>query len=117
MGDATQDAGHPPLRAAHGRHQVRRARSAPFSPDGPLTWGEIDVVRTDVFNPAAIPGLLPTGPVKKGQSWKASAAAIAELTDMEKVESGEIAVEFVGVTEVDRKRVARLKVSAGPWRA
>src|SRR5207302_9654634 len=24
----------------------------PFSPDGPLTWGEIDLVRTDVFTPA-----------------------------------------------------------------
>ena len=35
-------------------------RKAPFSPDGPLTWGEIDVVRTDVFNPALVPGLLPS---------------------------------------------------------
>src|ERR1700721_3015747 len=40
------------------RQSVRRMviiksanRRAPFSPDGPLTWGEIDVVRTDVFNP------------------------------------------------------------------
>ena len=64
------------------------AAERPFSPDGPLTWGEIDVVRTDVFNPARIPGLLPAGPVKKGQTWKASAAAVAELTDMEKVEDG-----------------------------
>ena len=30
----------------------------PFSPDGPLLWGEIDLVRTDVFTPALI-GLLP----------------------------------------------------------
>ncbi|MFL6113210.1 MAG: hypothetical protein ACJ786_17905, partial [Catenulispora sp.] len=43
-------------------------RKAPFSPDGPLTWGEIDAVRTDVFIPAAVPGLLPTGPVKPGQT-------------------------------------------------
>jgi hypothetical protein len=86
-------------------------RRAPFSPDGPLTWGEIDVVRTDVFNPAAIPGLLPAGPVKKGQTWKASAAAVSELTDMEKVDSGELTIELIGVTEVDRKRVARLKMS------
>ena len=73
------------------------------------------MVRTDIFNPVAIPGLLPTGPVKKGQTWKASAAAIAELTDMEKVESGEIVVEFVGVTEVDRKRVAQRSKYRGPW--
>jgi hypothetical protein len=86
-------------------------RRAPFSPDGPLTWGEIDVVRTDVFNPAAIPGLLPAGPVKKGQTWKASPETVAELTDMEKVEEGEITVELVGVTEVGGKRLARLQVS------
>ena len=41
--------------------------------------------------------------MKKGQTWKASAAAVAELTDMEKVEEGEITVEFVGVTEVERQ--------------
>ena len=87
------------------------ARKAPFSPDGPLTWGEIDVVRTDVFSPVVIPGLLPAGPVKPGQAWKASAAAVAELTDMEKVEDGALAVEFVGLTKVGGKRVARLKLS------
>ena len=115
VGDSTQDAG---IRPSVRRMVIIKSegRRAPFSPDGPLTWGEIDVVRTDIFNPAAIPGLLPTGPVKKGQTWKASAATIAELTDMEKVESGEIVVEFVGVTEVDRKRLARLKYR-GPWRA
>ena len=52
---------HPPVGSPDGRHQVR-GPPRPFSPDGPLTWGEIDVVRTDVFNPAAIPGLLPPGP-------------------------------------------------------
>ena len=110
VGDSTQDAG---IRPSVRRMVVIKSdgRRAPFSPDGPLTWGEIDVVRTDVFNLAAIPGLLPTGPVKKGQSWKASPVAIAELTDMEKVESGEIVVELVGVTEVEKKRVAKLKVS------
>src|SRR5262245_29207131 len=34
----------------------------PFSPDGPLTWSEIDLVRTDVFTPALV-GLLPKNPV------------------------------------------------------
>jgi hypothetical protein len=86
-------------------------RRAPFSPDGALTWGEIDVVRTDVFNPAAIPGLLPAAPVRKGSIWKATPAALAELTDLEKVESGEIAIELLAVTEVESRRVARLKLS------
>src|SRR5262245_37002179 len=94
VGDIKQDAG---IRPSVRRMVVIKSegRRAPFSPDGPLTWGEIDVVRTDVFNPAAIPGLLPVGPVKKGQTWKASAVAVAELTDMEKVDEGEITVELV----------------------
>ena len=110
VGGITQDAG---IRPSVRRMLVIKSESrrAPFSPDGPLTWGEIDVVRTDVFNPATIPGLLPAGAVKKGQTWKAAAAAVAELTDMEKVEEGGLTVEFVGVVEVDRRRVARLKVS------
>lgn len=86
------------------------ARKAPFSPDGPLTWGEIDVVRTDVFNPAAIPGLLPSGPVKPGQSWKPTDAAVSELTDMEKVEDGALTIEFVGLATVSNRRTARLRI-------
>ncbi len=110
VGEAKQDAG---IRPSVRRMVVIKAgeRKAPFSPDGPLTWGEIDVIRTDVFNPALIPGLLPQGAVKPGQTWKASATTVAELTDMEKVEEGAITVEFVGVTKVAEKRVAKLKVS------
>lgn len=108
-GSLTQDAGIRP--------SVRRMilikngpKKAPFSPDGPLTWGEIDVVRTDVFSPAAIPGLLPRGPAKPGNSWRADAAAVAELTDMEKVDEGELTVEFLGVTSLDGKRLAKLRI-------
>jgi hypothetical protein len=109
VGGAKQDAG---IRPSVRRMIVIRSgdRKAPFSPDGPLTWGEIDVVRTDVFNPALVPGLLPVGAVKPGRSWAPSAAAVAELTDMEKVESGALAVELVGVTKVGEKRMARLRV-------
>ena len=110
VGEAKQD--------AIVRPSVRRmviiksgSRKAPFSPDGPMTWGELDVVRTDVFNPALIPGLLPANAVKPGQSWKASAASVAELTDMEKVDEGAITVEFVGVAKVGGKQLARLKIS------
>ncbi|MBA4189199.1 MAG: hypothetical protein C0467_14470 [Planctomycetaceae bacterium] len=110
LGTNTQDAG---IRPSVRRMVIIKSenRRAPFSPDGPLTWGEIDVVRTDVFNPAVIPGLLPTIPVKKGQTWKVSAVAVAELTDMEKVEEGEITAELVGVTEIGKQRVARLRIS------
>ena len=109
VADIKQDAG---LRPSIRRMVVIRSgsRKAPFSPDGPLTWGEIDVVRTDVFNPALIPGLLPAQAVKPGQNWKASAAAIAELTDMEKVDDGSLTVEFVGIVKPAGKQLARLKI-------
>ena len=56
-------------------------QEVPFSPDGPLTWGEIDLVRTDVFAPA-LTGLLPDKAVQVDDRWKASALAIQELTDL-----------------------------------
>ena len=110
VGSNAQDAG---IRPSVRRMVVIRAgdRRAPFSPDGPLTWGEIDVVRTDVFIPATVPGLLPAGPVRPGQTWKASAAAVVELTDMQKVDEGGLTVEFVGVATAGGKRMARLKIS------
>jgi hypothetical protein len=86
-------------------------RPVPFSPDGPLTLGELDVVRTDVFNPSLVPGLLPAGPVKPGQSWKASAAAVGELTNLDKVEDGTVTVEYVGVARPNGKQLARLKIT------
>jgi hypothetical protein len=110
LGDIRQDAG---IRPSVRRMVVIQSggRRAPFSPDGPLTWGEIDVVRTDVFNPSMVPGLLPGGAVGPGQGWKATSAAVAELTDLEKVEAGEVVLELVGVTEVRQRRVARLRLS------
>jgi hypothetical protein len=110
LGDFTQDAG---IRPSVRRMVVIQAdnRRAPFSPDGPLTWGEIDVVRTDVFNPTLVPGLLPAAPVRIGQTWTATGAAVTELTDLRKVESGELTVELLGVTTVQQRRVARLKIT------
>lgn len=59
----------------------------PFSPDGPLMWGEIDAVRTDVFIPA-LAGMLPTRPVQPGDRWPADPFAVQELTDLEKIDEG-----------------------------
>lgn len=110
VGGVNQDAG---IRPSVRRMVILRSggKRAPFSPDGPLTWGEIDVVRTDVFAPVVVPGLLPPAPVRAGQTWKASAAAVAELTNMEQVEEGGLTVEFQGVVALEGKRVARLRVS------
>jgi len=86
----------------------------PFSPDGPLTWGEIDLVRTDVFAPA-LAGLLPARPVRPGERWTASTSATKELTDLERIEEGrlECKLEEVASTSAtgQTRRLARIAFS------
>jgi len=79
----------------------------PFSPDGPLTWGEIDLVRTDVFSPA-LTGLLPDRAVRRGDRWKATPAAVQELTDLERIEEGGVECRLEEITTLDRRRYARI---------
>ena len=79
----------------------------PFSPDGPLTWGEIDLVRTDVFTPA-LTGLLPDGPVVPGARWPASNLAVQELTDLERIEEGRVECRLEQVAVVEKRRHARV---------
>ena len=82
----------------------------PFSPDGPLTWGEIDVLRTDVFTPA-LTGLLPDRPVRIGGRWRATVAAVQELTDLERLESGGLECRLERVTTVEGRRQARVSLA------
>jgi hypothetical protein len=79
----------------------------PFSPDGPLTWGEIDLVRTDVFTPA-LAGLLPSGSVRPGARWPAEAGAVQELTDLERIEEGKIECRLEEITSLNQRRLARI---------
>jgi hypothetical protein len=79
-----------------------------FSPDGPLLWGELDVVRTDVFIPALV-GLLPTKAVSVDDTWKATTAAVKELTDLEKVEEGGIECKLEKIVRVGTRRLARVR--------
>jgi hypothetical protein len=79
----------------------------PFSPDGPLTWGEIDQIRTDVFTPA-LAGLLPDRPVRPGDRWNATAGAVQELTDMERIDEGGLACELKELTVSAGRRLARV---------
>lgn len=83
-------------------------REVPFSPDGPLTWNEIDLVRTDVFTPA-LASLLPDRPVSVGDRWQAGPAAIEELTDIEKVEEGSLECRFDEITTLAGRRLARVR--------
>ncbi len=82
----------------------------PFCPEGPLLWAEIDLVRTDVFTPA-LAGLLPEKAVNPGDHWTASVAAVQELTDLERIEEGQIECKLEGVAIVEKRRHARVSLS------
>ena len=110
VGGEVQDTG---IRPSVRRMVVIRSgdRKAPFSPDGPLTWNEIDVVAADVFCPATVTGLLSAGAVRPGQGWTATPAAVAELTNITQVEQGGLGITYVGPTTVGGRKVARLRMS------
>jgi hypothetical protein len=86
------------------RHQNKEV---PFSPDGALTWGEIDLIRTDVFTPA-LTGLLADHPIRLGDRWSATQAAIQELTDLERIEEGSLECRLDQFTTVEKRRHARV---------
>ena len=103
------------VRAAVRRVVVARApagagagRKLPFSPDGPLTGSELDVVRIDLFAPAFVPGLLPITPVKVGDRWKMAPAALADLTDYTTLGANDVQVEWAAVVTVGGARLAKL---------
>jgi hypothetical protein len=89
---------------------LAKNRKGPFSPDGPLTWGEIDLIRTDVFAPA-LTGLLPEKAVQIDDRWKATEASIKELTDMEKIDEGEVECRLEQFTALEKRRHARVAFS------
>ncbi len=107
VGDAAQEA---TLRPEVRRLIILRLNQVevPFSPDGPLMWGEIDLVRTDVFTPALM-GLLPADPVKSGDRWPAANSAIQELTDMERIDQGQVECRLAEVTPIQNRRHARVQ--------
>ena len=109
VGDRPQDA---TLRSSVRRLVLMRLKQVevPFSPDGPLLWGEIDIVRTDVFTPA-LAGLLPAGDVRPGDRWTAASPAIQELTDLERIEEGKVECKLDQVTVLNRRRLARVTFS------
>ncbi len=82
----------------------------PFSPDGPLLWGEIDLIRTDVFAPALV-GLMPDSVVSIGDQWRASDTAIKELTDLQKIDSSQLVCKFQSITNFGRRRFARVSLA------
>jgi len=78
-----------------------------FSPDGPLTWGELDLLRTDVFTPALV-GLLPTREVQLGDRWTVAEGAVRELTDLEKIERGGLEARLEQYVTLQGRKHARI---------
>jgi hypothetical protein len=79
----------------------------PFSPDGAMTWNEMDLIRTDVFTPA-LTGLLPLQPVRVNDRWNAAAFAVQELTDLDKIEEGSVSCQLDKVETQNGHRQARI---------
>jgi hypothetical protein len=106
VGERTQDS---TIRPQVRRQVILRHKNTevPFSPDGPLTWGEIDLVRTDVFTPA-LTGLLPEGAVPVGGRWTAANTAVQELTDMEHIDTGQVECRLEQITVLAGRRHARV---------
>ncbi len=85
-------------------------KKAPFSPDGPLTWGEIDLIRTDLFVPA-LAGLLPATAVKPGETWAASKEAVQELTGFTALDDGRLDCRLEQMSMQGQHRQARVSLS------
>lgn len=79
----------------------------PFCPTAPLTWGELELVRTDVFTPA-LKSLLPTGPVRPGERWTAGTEALQELTDVEQITQGELSCRLLATTSPSGRKQAKV---------
>lgn len=80
------------LSDAHRLVVVEAGASRPFlySPGGPLTRNELDLVDV-IGNTASIDGLLPTKPVADGATWRIDAAAMAAV----------LALDSIAVCEVE----------------
>jgi hypothetical protein len=68
-------------------------------------WGEVDLVRTDVFVPA-LAGLLPAEPVAVKKSWNADRVAIQELTDLDKIDDAVFVCNFEQVFDWNKRPTA-----------
>jgi hypothetical protein len=100
---------HNKLRPEAARLVITRHKQyeVPFCPSGPLTPGEIELVRTDVFAPALV-GLFPERSVRVGDRWRADNVAVQELTDLEKIDKGELNCIFDKITTFNGRRNAHV---------
>jgi hypothetical protein len=101
------------------RNSVRRmvvlrsadGKKAPFSPDGPLTFGEIDAVRVDLFSPVIAAGVLPAKAVVPGDSWPISADAALDLTGLEAIRDGKLTAKYVAAVTLGGQLKHRISIA------
>src|SRR5262249_30044277 len=86
------------------RHQQQEV---PFSPDGPLTWAEIDLVRTDVFTPA-LAGLLPEREVRVGDLWHGTARRVRGLSVRNVIKEEKLETRLDKLPTINTRRYARV---------
>jgi hypothetical protein len=67
-----------------------------FSPSGPLTYGELELLRIPCDSLAML-ALLPESAVEPGESWKAADWALPLLTGVESVEKGAVKCKLESV--------------------
>jgi hypothetical protein len=79
----------------------------PFSPDGPLMWSEIDLLRTD-YMVAALAGMLPEKAVEIGDTWTPTPEALVELTDLEKIQKSDLICTLDLVQSNGPRRIAHV---------
>ena len=71
-----------------------------FSPDGPLTWEELELIRSEVFFPA-LAKFLPGTAVAPNGTWKIPTTAILDshVTDLVTIDKGELTGRFEEVRD------------------
>lgn len=96
------------------RPEVRRLalsrqglKKIPFSLETFLTWNELDLIRTEVF-PCALASLFPSRSIGLNESWSAGLEAVQELTDLELLESSQVACKLDSVNLVNNRQTARI---------
>ena len=83
------------------------SKKIPFSLEAPLTWNELDLIRTEVF-PCALAGLFPPRSVALNESWNAGLESVQELTDLEVLESSHVVCKLDSVNLVNNRKTARI---------
>lgn len=77
---------------------VRDGRPLLYSPDGPLSREELDLIELP-GNSLLIEGLLPEEPVRLNESWKHSDNLLAALLNIEAIGANEVESRLVEVTD------------------